>query len=78
MNIAVKFYETMLSDDANIIAGISPKIPATVIFNKDTAPDDTYSIMTDEQYHVYLISIEPELSVWKTIQEQAVQQVTEE
>jgi hypothetical protein len=64
--LAVKFYETMPSDDENVLKGISPKIPAIVIFGE--TPDNTYQVMTQEQYNAYLISIEPELEAWKVIQ----------
>lgn len=68
MSIAVKFYSTMPSDDENIIKGISGKIPAIVEFT-DVPPDDTYKIMTDEEYNTYLASISKEMEDWKAIQE---------
>ena len=70
MNLAVKLYETMPLDDENIIKGINGKIPATVIFGIDIAPDNTYTIMTNEEYQAYLVLIENELQEWKVIQEQ--------
>ena len=66
MYLAVKLYETMPSDDENILKGISPKIPAVVIFGE--ALDDTYQVMTQEEYSAYLLSIVKELDEWKAIQ----------
>lgn len=68
MNLAVKFYSNMLPTDENVLAGISLKIPAEVVFNIDTAPDDTYEVMTEEEYSAHLNSIKPELDAWKIIQ----------
>ena len=64
--LAVKLYETMPSDDENILKGISPKIPAIVIFGE--APDNTYQTMTQEEYNAYILSISKELDEWKAIQ----------
>ena len=64
--LAVKLYETMPSDDENILKGISPKIPAIVIFGE--APDETYQVMTQEEYNAYMQEIQPELDEWKAIQ----------
>lgn len=69
MNLAVKFYSTMQSDDENVLAGIDGSIPAEVRFNTDTPPDDTFTIMTEEEYQAYLASIQSELQDWKTMQE---------
>lgn len=69
MNLAVKFYETITTNDENIQLGISPKIPAEVRFNVNIAPDDTFTIMTEESYQEYLRSIETELLNWKITQE---------
>lgn len=70
--LAVKFYETMPSDDENVVKGISGKIPALVI-DLNTAPDystdETFITMTDEEYLYYMNSIKPELAQWKAIQE---------
>lgn len=67
MNLAVKLYETMPADDENVVAGIDGKIPATVIFGE--APDETYQVMTQEEYNTYLISITKELDEWKDKQD---------
>lgn len=68
----VKFYSTMPSDNENVLLGISPKIPAVVV-NTDTFPDypidETYTLMTNEQYSDYINSIQSELAEWKTIQD---------
>lgn len=64
--LAVKLYETMPSDDENVVKGISPKIPAVVVFGE--APDETYQTMTQEEYNNYLLSITKELDKWKAIQ----------
>lgn len=68
MNLAVKLYETMPANDENVLVGISPLIPAIVIFELDTPPDETYTIMTEEEYQAYLVSISSELNAWKNIQ----------
>lgn len=73
--LAVKLYETMPSDDINVVNGISPKIPAVVVFGE--APDDTYQAMTQEEHQNYLTSIETELNEWKVIQESMVVDVVE-
>lgn len=65
---AVKFYSTMPSDNENILKGINGNIPAEVVFS-DTAPDETYILMTDEEYFNYMNSIQTELLEWKAIQE---------
>lgn len=67
--LAVKLYSTMPEDNENVLAGISGKIPAVVVFGVETEPDETYTIMTEEQYHNYLASIEQELDLWKQMQE---------
>ena len=67
MNLAIKLYETIPSEDENVKAGISLKIPAIVIFGE--APDETYQTMTQEQYNEYLQEIQPELDEWQAIQE---------
>ena len=66
MNLAVKLYETMPIDDENILNGISPKIPAVVVFGE--APDETYQVMTQEEFNQYINSIQAELDEWKQIQ----------
>lgn len=66
MNLAVKLYETMPQDDENVVNGISPKIPAVVVFGE--APDNTYQVMTQEEYQSYLLSITKELDEWKAKQ----------
>ena len=63
--LAVKLYETMPLDDENVLKGISPKIPAVVVFGE--APDETYQVMTQEEYSAYLSSISKELDEWKQI-----------
>jgi hypothetical protein len=68
MNLAVKLYSTMPADNENVLAGIDGKIPAEIRFDVDTVPDETYQLMTQKQYDNYLISIQPELEIWKEIQ----------
>ena len=65
--LAIKLYETMPLDDENILKGISPKIPAVVVFGE--APDETYQVMTQEEYNTYLLSITKELDEWKAKQD---------
>ncbi len=69
--LAVKFYSTMPSSDENVLKGISGKIPAIVVFN-DAIPDETYTLMTDEEYQLYLNSVTPELVQWHEIQNEEV------
>lgn len=71
---AVKFYSTMPSDNENVLKGISGKIPAVVVCGDENlqAPDETYTVMTDEEYNSYLMSIQSEMDAWKIIQEQEV------
>lgn len=64
--IAVKFYSKMPSDDENVLKGISVNIPAVVEFT-DILPDETYTMMSDEEYNIYIESIKPELDEWKVI-----------
>ena len=64
--LAVKLYNDMPLDDENVLKGISPKIPAVVIFGE--APDETYQVMTQEEFQVYMASISKELDEWKAIQ----------
>ena len=71
---AVKFYSTMPSDDENVLLGISGKIPAEVKFT-GTAPDETYTLMTDDEYNTYLASITAEIEAWKEIQK--TQEITQ-
>lgn len=68
--LAVKFYSAMPSDDENVLKGISGKIPAEVIFNVDTAPDNNYILMSDIDYQAYSDSISSELEQWRLIQKQ--------
>jgi len=65
---AVKFYSTMPSDNEDVIKGVDGEIPALVEFT-NIAPDETYTLMTDEEYLEYMNSIQPELDAWKIIQE---------
>jgi len=66
--LAVKLYETMPSDDENVIKGISGKIPAVVI---DTdiapAPDNSYILMTQDEFNAYNASLEAEYQAWNLI-----------
>lgn len=66
MNLAVKLYETMPLDDQNILNGISLKIPAVVVFGE--APDETYQVMTQEEFNTYNASLKTEYQEWKAIQ----------
>lgn len=68
MNLAVKLYETMPSNDECVLNGIDGKIPAIVVFGR--TPDNTYQVMAQEEYNAYLLSISKELDEWKIIQDE--------
>jgi len=78
---AIKLYETMPSDDENVLKGISGKIPALVVDLEVTLTypiDETFIQMSDEKYNAYLVSIKPELEAWQVIQEAQPIQIPQE
>lgn len=67
--LAVKLYGKMPKDNENVVLGISPKIPAEVIFGVEEALSKDYILMTDEEYHAYDASLVEEYAEWRIIQE---------
>lgn len=71
--LAIKFYSTMPANDDNVLKGISGNVPAKV-FNIEIFPneplDETFTQMTQEEYDNYLETIQSDLDIWKTIQEE--------
>lgn len=69
--LAVKFYSTMPQNNENVLKGIDGKIPAIVI-DMEIFPnehiDETFSLMTTEDYRNYLQSIKNELASWECLQ----------
>ena len=78
--LAVKLYETMPSNDENVLLGIDTKIPAKVV-DLDKFPnyeiDETYELMTQEEYNTYNGSLESEYSAWEVIQNSIIQVMEE-
>lgn len=71
--LAIKLYETMPSDNENVLMGISGKIPAIVIDTENFPNeiiDETFTQMSLEEYNNYLKSIQLDFNAWKIIQEQ--------
>ena len=69
--LAIKLYETMPSDDENVIKGISPKIPAMVVDLSafpDYPIDDTFIQITNDEFNQYMNSIQTELDSWRNVQ----------
>ncbi|MDD3436739.1 MAG: hypothetical protein PHC64_06270 [Candidatus Gastranaerophilales bacterium] len=75
--LAIKFYSSMPENNINVLARISGAIPAEVICNTNTVPDETYTLMTYEEYVSYLVSISEELQAWKVIQDNIEEQIGE-